>query len=154
MPLPHAFRAVVALTLAASALPAHAAGADEAAIRKGRAAMNAAIAAHDITGSMAQFTPDLRVLTSGGELFDGAPAMRTGFERSFADPAFVTYVRTPTQVVVGADGVAAEFGEWRAVWRAPRPTARGVYLARWARTDGGWKIKSEQYIPLGTAPAK
>jgi ketosteroid isomerase-like protein len=106
---------------------------------------NAAIALHDAAEAVSVFLPDGKVIGSGGGLIQGADAMRAAFGQSFADANFITYVRDPVTVTVNGD-TAAEQGRWRAVRRDK--TFGGVFLARWAKTPEGWRIRSEMYVPL------
>lgn len=134
---------LVGLTAMLSAGPTRA---DEIAIRRARADSNAGIAAHDAARATAAISENALIVVSGGGLVSGAQAMREAFERSFANPDFITYVRAPTRLRLSGT-VAAEEGRWTGRWR--ERTVSGVYLARWDRTSAGWRISSEQYIPLG-----
>lgn len=131
------------LAALAGVLPAQAASeADQ--IRATRAASNAGIAAHESKAATSHLVEDARILGSGGSTLDGVPAMRTAFEQNFADPVFVTYVRSPVTVEIYGK-VAAETGRWRGVWKGREVSGR--YLARWEVTPAGWRAKSETYIP-------
>ena len=113
-------------------------------IRKLRAASNTGLAAHQAEAGAGHLAEDARILASSGVTLDGAAAMRAAFAQSFADPQFVTYVRTPTKVEVGGR-VAAETGRWRGVWKDRELS--GPYIARWEVTPNGWRAKSEMYVP-------
>lgn len=135
------------------ALTATSAGAqdDSAMIRSARATSNAAIARHDAAAAVAVVREDVQVIASGGTLVPDRLAMRAAFERSFADPNFVTFVRTPQQIEVARDRTtAAEQGQWTGRWKTPcgPRLVTGRYLARWAKSAAGWQIAAELFIPL------
>lgn len=123
---------------------------EEAAIRRLREQSNAAIARHDAGPARAILHDDARIIGSNGDLFDGAAAMARAFEERFADPDFVTYVRSPVSIEM--DGVtAAETGRWIGRWK--HGEISGSYLARWRREPAGWRIVAELFIPLGRTSA-
>jgi ketosteroid isomerase-like protein len=110
-----------------------------------RAESNAAIAAHSVEGVMRAIDPTIRVLRSNGGFAEGNAAMREVYVHTFNDPAFVTFTRTPDQVVVNGT-VASESGRWTGIWRSYQVS--GPYLARWSRQpDGAWRIVMEMYVP-------
>ena len=130
-------------------LPAYAE--DQAAIRALRAASNRAIAAHDMAAFTPVFAEDAVFVWSNGTSAVGRAGLAQFFARDFADPAFVTYVRTPRQVAVSAQGArAVEHGTWTAIKREPRGETRygGDYAAHWARTAQGWQVRGELYVKL------
>lgn len=93
------------------------------------------------------FAPDIRLITGDGALILGAEAVVEAFAGQFADPDFVTYVRTPQTVEVDAQGVrAAEHGRWTADWKGPEMA--GSYLAVWRKSLGQWILESELYVTL------
>ncbi|WP_050418936.1 YybH family protein [Bradyrhizobium tropiciagri] len=118
---------------------------DEAAIRALRHASNTAIAARKADRAAAFLSQDAKIVGSDGALIDGMSAMQRAFEKSFADPDFLTYHRTPQSVTV-AGSTAAESGQWHGRWK--ERTVGGAYLARWRRHVDGWQIVAELYIPL------
>jgi ketosteroid isomerase-like protein len=119
---------------------------DVAHIQDLRNQSNAAIAAHDLSGTTRLIDPNVRVLRSNGGFVDGGAAMSEVYAQAFADPAFVTYIRTPKQIVVNGM-VASEIGHWTGIWRKYKIT--GNYLTRWSRqADGAWKIVAEMYAPM------
>jgi Domain of unknown function (DUF4440) len=107
---------------------------------------NAALLRHEIGPVVAILHDNARILRSDGSLVNGPAAMARGFESNFADPAFVTYVRTPLSIDVDGD-TAAEAGRWIGQWK--NRSIRGTYLARWMCTSAGWRIIAELFIPLG-----
>lgn len=124
---------------------------EERAIRAQRRLFNDAIAAHDARRISACWLPDVMVMTSASVPLVGRAAVQHAFEGFFADPTFVTFVRTPTQIRVSTDGEhAAESGDWEGSWRGqPLPTImRGTYLASWRKDGPRWLLQAELYVPL------
>lgn len=145
-------RRAVALAVALLAAgPVRAGPGDVARIRVARAAYNAALAAHDWPAMRAFLLPDYTVLPgSGGRPLDQA-AMATQLGAAFADPAFVTYVRTPGRIRVADDGRrAAETGRWIGLWRRAGGKMRlsGVYQATWEPSAAGWRLRNEAFVTL------
>ncbi|MBB6123425.1 YybH family protein [Sphingobium subterraneum] len=118
--------------------------ADETRIAELRKASNAAIAAHDSKNAVAPMTDETIIVTSGGSLLTGRVKMQAAFDKSFSDPKFLRYVRSPNRIAV-TDGLAMERGVWEGRW-TDRSMA-GCYLTRWERPDGQWRIKAEMYVP-------
>jgi ketosteroid isomerase-like protein len=120
-------------------------------IRALRTQSNAAIAAHDFEGMRRFFVDDYTILPgSNGGSFD-IEAFRRRISPTFADPTFVTYVRTPTRITVGGSGKrAAEVGRWVGIWRTPQGEMRlsGIYQAMWVPTAAGWRLKNESFVSL------
>ncbi len=119
-------------------------------IRAGRAASNAAIAAHDVS-AMRQYAPDFTILPGSS----GAPLTLDAFtarmKTTFADPTFITYVRTPNRVQIGRSGRrAVETGRGTGIWRKPDGEMRmtGVYQAMWVPTAAGWRLRNESFVTL------
>lgn len=124
---------------------------DGATIRALRAESNAAIARHDVDGVIAVMREDAKIIVSANVLMPDRTAMRTAFEKTFADPDFVTFVRTPARIEPSTDGTtASEEGEWTGRWRSTcgGRTVTGRYLARWIRGTTDWQIASELFVPL------
>ena len=120
-------------------------------VRAVRTRSNAAIAAHDIDGFTATLLPEVVVTTGAGGLLVGRDSVRASLARSFADPMFVTYVRTTDRVdVSGFRPLAAEHGHWTGHWRTANVDEEisGTYLAMWRRTDAGWRVRSELFVAL------
>ncbi len=142
---------MLALLLAlALAGPAPQADADQ--IRAQRARSNAAIAAHDAKALPPLYEPDATVIRgSGGAVLHGVESIVASLAASFADPDFVSWVRTPESVTVSQGGMrAAESGRWSGHWTKPGGDTRlsGVYLAAWVRSDGRWRLRSESFVTL------
>ena len=70
----------------------------EDAIRARRRLTNKLIAAHEAARLKPFFAPDIRLIAGDGALILGAEAVVEAFGAQFADPDFVTYVRTPERV--------------------------------------------------------
>ena len=121
--------------------------APEDAIRARRRLTNKLIAAHEAARLKPFFAPDARLIAGDGGLILGADAIVQAFGGQFADPDFVTYVRTPATVEGDAAGErAAEHGRWVADWKGSEMA--GTYLAVWKKTLGQWVIESELYVTL------
>jgi ketosteroid isomerase-like protein len=119
----------------------------EDAIRARRRLTNKLIAAHDAARLRPFFAPDIKLIAGGGGLLTGVDAVIKAFAAQFADPAFITYVRTPDSVALDAAGDhAAESGRWVAHWQAGE--IGGTYLAAWRKVTGQWVIQSELYVTL------
>ncbi len=145
-------KAALAVLSLAMATPVPAAEDAAAAVRAARAAYNAAIVAHDVAGVRAAFVDAyVGIAGSGGEVISGGDAMAAYFGRSFANPDFITYVRTPDVVTaaVPADRVM-ERGHWLGRFRRPGGETRlsGEYLAVWVPTPTGWRLRSESFVTL------
>ena len=125
---------------------------DVARIRAARAAYNAAIIAHDVAGVRAAFGDDYNgIAGSGGELIAGGDAMAAYFARAFANPAFISFVRTPDVVTVAVPADRAmERGHWLGRRKVAGGEARlhGEYLAVWVPVAGGWRLRSESFVTL------
>lgn len=117
-----------------------------ATIKALREQSNAGLMQHEIGPVVAILHADATILRSDGSLVLGSAAMARGFESNFADPAFVTYVRTPDTIEVDGE-TAAEAGSWIGQWT--NRSVRGTYLARWTLMPAGWRIIAELFIPLG-----
>src|SRR5450432_1365462 len=112
-----------------------------------RSQSNDAIARHDVGPALAILRDNVRIIASDGQLIDGVAAMGQAFERTFADPKFVTFVRRPAAIDVGG-ATAAEAGTWEGLWKSH--VIGGKYLARWQHDAAGWRVAAEFYIPLGS----
>ena len=125
--------------------------ADKGAIRALRLQSNRAIAAHDLAAFTPIFADDAVFVWSNGTSAVGKAGLTQFFARDFADPAFVTYVRTPERLAVSDQGVrAVEHGTWTAIKREARGETRygGDYAAHWLKTAEGWRVRGELYVKL------
>jgi ketosteroid isomerase-like protein len=137
---------MAAATAGAQAPPAG----DEAAIRAARADSNRAIAAHDVAGIARHWLPDVHIVTSTSAQATGSEANGERMAQQFARRPDTVYVRTPTAVEVWpAWAVAAERGTWTGRWTEPDGTVQigGTYLAQWRKTDSGWRLQAELFVP-------
>lgn len=125
---------------------------EEKAIREQRRLFNEAIAAHDARQVGATWLSDIQVSASDGRAMIGREAVQKAFEGFFADPNFIAFVRTPTQIRLSEDGnTAAEHGNWVGRWHhaGELSTRHGVYLGSWRKQGWRWLIQAELYVPLG-----
>ena len=121
--------------------------APEDAIRARRRLTNKLIAAHEAARLRPFFAPDVKLIVGDGGLILGADAVVEAFAAQFADPDFVTYLRTPQTVELDAAGArAAKHGRWSADWKGQ--AMAGAYLAVWKKSLGQWVIESELYVTL------
>jgi hypothetical protein len=121
--------------------------APEDAILARRRLTNKLIAARDAARLRPFFAPDIKLIAGGGDLLTGVETVIEAFATQFADPAFITYVRTADSVQLdAARDHAAEAGRWVAHWKTGEIT--GTYLAAWRKAAGQWVIESELYITL------
>ena len=122
--------------------------APDAAIRAKRKLTNRLIAAHDAQRLRPQLTDDMLLIVGDGGLITGAEAVVAAFAAQFADPDFVTYVRTTETVELAADGArAAETGRWVGRWKGGVEVS-GVYMAAWRESLGQWRLERELYVTL------
>ena len=118
------------------------------AIRAKRKLTNRLIAAHDAARLRPHLTDDIVLIVGNGELIQGADAVVAAFAGQFADPAFMTYVRSTEAVELAADGRrGAETGRWAGRWKDGVEVS-GVYLAAWRERHGQWLLERELYITL------
>lgn len=129
----------------------------EATIRAERQRLNQAIAAHDWEAMKASFLPDYTILPgSSGRPFD-LTAFGARMGQNFADPTFVTFVRTPDGIRISRNGKrGSESGRWVGSWRKDDGEMRlsGTYLATWEPSGTGWKLKNEVYVSLACTGSK
>ncbi|RAK50894.1 YybH family protein [Phenylobacterium deserti] len=119
----------------------------EDAIRARRRLTNKFIAAHDAQRLRPFFAADAKLIAGEGSLIIGADEIVAAFAGQFADPDFVTYVRTPERIESDAAGArAAEHGRWAASWKSGEMS--GSYLAVWRKVTGQWVIESETFVTL------
>lgn len=124
--------------------------APEDAIRAKRKLTNRLIAAHDAPRLRPHLTDDMLLIVGDGGLIEGPEAVIAAFIAQFADPAFVTYVRTTETVEMAADGGrAAETGRWVGTWKGGVEMS-GRYLAAWRESRGQWLLERELYVTLAT----
>lgn len=122
---------------------------DEVAVRAARARFNRAIAAHDSVHLSDEWSDDIHVIASRGNLATD----RAGYRRLLIDqwptrPGIV-YDRQPDRVVIMAGwNTASEIGHWegRFTDRDGPVKIKGHYLAQWRRTGSGWRLSAESFV--------
>src|ERR1700760_3728882 len=103
--------------------------APDVAIRAKRKLTNRLIAAHDAARLRPHMTDDMVLIAGDGDLIQSAEAVTGAFAGQFADPQFITYIRTTQAVELAADGRrAAETGHWVGTWKGGIKRG-GTYLA-------------------------
>ena len=146
--------ALIALATAAPPPPPPRPITIEPQIRELREQFNTAIATHEFERMRRFFADDYTILAgSSGRPFDIA-AFRERMIPAFADPAFVTYVRTPQRIVVAQNGARVlEAGNWVGIWRSAHGETRlfGSYQATWVPVGGAWRLKNEAFVSLRCA---
>lgn len=138
------------MLVAAAGVALSAQSPDEQLIRDSRAASNAAIAKHDTAGIARFWMDDIHITTSTSAHASGRAANLERMATQFQRRRNTIYRRTPSRVDVFSEwGVASERGEWVGRWTEPDGTVEigGTYLAQWRKTDGGWLIQAELYVP-------
>lgn len=124
---------------------------DEQLIRAARARSNAAIAAHDTTGMIAEWTSDYHIVSSRNSEVAGASKNAAWFAQEFSMKKDVVYVRTPGRIEVNTSwNMASETGTWEGTWQAEdgKVIIGGTYYAKWHKVKGRWKIRAEIFTPL------
>ncbi len=142
--------ALVLLTIAQTSLGS-ASPSDVATIRALRLENNRAIQSHNVPLMQRAWAAKIRLIETDGTLFSGSKALAESYATfEFKDKSFVAYARRPTKITIGVDGTnAAEYGNWTAVFKAPKRGHSGTYLASWRKFRTGWKIVYEAYVSLG-----
>ena len=120
----------------------------DTAIRAKRKLTNRLIATHSADRLRPHLADDILLIVGDGDLIQGANAVVAAFSSQFADPAFITYMRTTETVEIAENGVrAAERGRWVGSWKHQKEIS-GVYLAAWRENRGQWLLERELYITL------
>ena len=135
-------------------LAAAVAGGDAGEIGRLRAESNAAIAGHRAADVRRLFADDYTAFPGSSGRPVSADQTEQRLAAAFADPTFVTYVRTPKRIVVAASGKrAAETGTWLGLWRKRDGEMRltGLYQATWVPREGGWRLLNESFVTLRCA---
>jgi type II secretory pathway pseudopilin PulG len=143
---------MLALLLAAVAISG-----DAGEIRRLRAQSNAAIAAHRAGDSRRLFADEYTALPGSSGRPLTAEQTEQRLAAAFADPGFVTYVRTPRRVEIAASGKrAAETGIWIGRWRKSDGEMRltGIYQATWVPRPDGWRLLNESFATLRCTGSK
>jgi len=115
-------------------------------IRASRAASNAAIARHDVEGIAQYWLHDFVQTIGRGITISGKDSVIASWKQLFKTNSTVFYVRTPTTITVGDNGIMAwETGTWEAKNSYSRG---GNYSAMWRKIDGEWKLQAELFVSL------
>ena len=149
--MPRRAVALLALLLVTRAASAQDAARDEAAIRAVRLRHNQAIAAHDLQGIAAPWSPDRVGVSSRNGRTVGLEAERASWAELLATRPGVVFVRTPTAIEANPRwGQAAEVGSWTGRWKAADGEVHvgGSYFAKWRKEQGQWRILAETYVQL------
>jgi ketosteroid isomerase-like protein len=129
-------------------------GGEVATLRRLRSENNQAMAARDLTKTMAIAADDY-VLVGGNDGVHRSKAdMQQVWANDFADPKGLPCVRHPDRFEIGGYGGvlrAAETGSWACPEATSQGEARlsGRYFAHWSKKSGGWKVVSDNYVTLG-----
>jgi ketosteroid isomerase-like protein len=122
----------------------------EVAIRAKRSLTNRLIAAHDAARLRPHMTDDMLLIVGDGSPIWGAEAVAAAFAHQFADPSFITYVRTTETIELAVNHRrAAETGRWVGAWKGGLEMS-GVYMAAWRAHVGQWLLERELYVTLST----
>jgi ketosteroid isomerase-like protein len=119
---------------------------DIAVIKASRASSNAAIARHDING-LSKFWLTNFVQTIGrGTSSTGKDTIIAAWRALFKTNKDVLYVRTPTEIIIGDNGIMA----WETgLWTAKNSYSKGGnYSAMWRKIDGKWQLQAELFVSL------
>src|SRR4030095_2199415 len=130
--------------------------ADEAEIRKARAAQNQAIAEQDPDRVAGFWTEDVTIRRGLGQPVDGRAAYRKLFEPTGSPASRVIYQRKTSAIEVSTHWpLAFEEGKWTGhLGRAAGQTViGGRYSAQWVKREGRWLIRSEVFVALTCAGA-
>ena len=144
---------VTALLCLAVASPMHGQSAADV-IRSLRTQSNAAIARHDVKGTVDLLDVEYQITTGDGTLAQNRSAESEAWAKEFARAADLVYVRTPASIEVSSPGGrAAEIGTWTGSWSTPAGLRKvgGRYAAYWRLVDGTWRIRSELFVTLSCA---
>src|SRR5579862_5470682 len=104
------FKSLVILTLLLSVQFAYSQNNEQAniaAIKASRAASNAAIAKHDIDGISKYWLTDFVQTIGKGTTLNGKDAVIAGWKELFKTNKAVLYVRTPSVISIGDNGIMA-----------------------------------------------
>jgi ketosteroid isomerase-like protein len=130
---------------------------DEDLIRAARAASNAAILRQDLDTICSFWTAEVHVLGSISLQLSGVEANRRFYDEQFAKRPDTIYTRTASTVhAMAAWKVGLESGDWVATWTDPDGPVMisGRYMAQWLRSEAGWRIQGELYVPTACEGGK
>ena len=119
---------------------------DVVAITASRTASNAAIARHDIDGMAKYWLNDFVQTIGRGTSLTGKDTIIATWKALFRSNATVSYVRKPSKIIIGDNGVMAwETGTWTA---KNSYSKGGNYSAMWRKVNGSWKLQAELFVSL------
>ena len=119
---------------------------DVAVIKASRAASNTAIAEHNIDGISKYWLPDFVQTIGRGTSLTGRDTIIASWKALFKTNKTVSYVRTPSVITIGDNGIMAwETGTWAA---KNSYSKGGNYSAMWRKIDGIWKLQAELFVSL------
>jgi ketosteroid isomerase-like protein len=119
---------------------------DVAVIKNSRLASNEAIAKHNIDGISKYWLPDFVQTIGRGISTTGKDAVMAGWKDLFETNKTVSYVRTPTSIIVGDNNIMAwETGTWVA---KNSYSKGGNYSAMWRKVNGVWMLQAELFVSL------
>ncbi len=118
---------------------------------------NHAIESRDLATLTNTMLPEMVVTAGNSRHIAGRDSVQALFAKTFADAAFLDYVRTTDSVQVSSlNPLAAEHGHWVGRWQRPDgiQLVQGTYLAMWRQTESGWKLRSELFVSLTCTGSK
>ncbi len=125
-------------------------------IRTRRAAFNRAIADGDAAAIGPILARDCVMVTgTDSAIVAGRMAQVKVWQREFASPGRLIYIRTPSAIAISPiEPIALEQGDWRGSEHQDNATAgalaaSGIYTAKWRETGGQWVIEAEIFVTLG-----
>jgi ketosteroid isomerase-like protein len=119
---------------------------DDSMIRASRIRTNELIADHDLKGLSRYWLRDYVRIAGNGNISIGKDSAMAYWAKSFKDQPTISYVRTPTEIIISENGMLAwENGTWIGV---NTKSKGGNYAAMWAKQDNIWKLQSELYVTL------
>lgn len=119
---------------------------DDSLIRASRAKMNELIANHDLRGLARYWLKDYVRVAGNGSITIGKDSSLAFWAKSFKEQPTISYVRTPTEVIISENGLMAwENGTWTGI---NTKSKGGNYAAMWIKQDNIWKLQSELYATL------
>lgn len=124
---------------------------DELQIKSIREQSNRAITEHDVKSILSSLDNKFQMTTGSGLFLRGITETNNAFTDIFAKFNDIIYVRTPEKIEISSyKPIASETGKWIGTWTSPKGPVRmeGRYSAYWHKSDGHWKIRSEQFVTL------
>lgn len=120
-------------------------------IRDARAAINDAIARHDLDAIAAFLLPSYHVVTARSMQRNGRDDSVRSWAVMFERDRSATHGLSPSEIHVNEDwGMAEEHGQWTGTLMTKDGPIEltGVYAAKWHNTADGWLLQAEIFTPL------